>query len=233
MDLSVLGITVDLNYVILGAIAYAVGLASVMAYGRLRALASVEKAEKAKKGNENDYHADDAVVEAVVLEYTRRLKDYDRAMAEMKAKLDILEMKMLHNNQQQYVMPPSQPAQPHAQAVSEPVAVTQRPPPASSSPGTSVAATAIAENVEGQNGTTDYILKLLVERPRTSREVQHAIGRTREHTARLMKKLNDSGLVSRDMNSKPFRYAITQAGQARLGTVTASRQQLVPPREIQ
>lgn len=227
MDLSVLGVTVDLNYVILGAIAYAVGLASVMAYGRLRALASVEKTEKVKKGN--DYHADDAVVEAVVLEYTRRLKDYDRAIAEMKAKLDIVEMRTLHN---QYVMPPSQPAQPHAQAVSEPVAVTQRPPPAS--PGVPTAATTIAENAEGQNGTTDYILKLLVERPRTSREVQHAIGRTREHTARLMKKLNDSGLVSRDMNSKPFRYAITQAGQARLGmAATVTRQQLVPPREIQ
>ena len=66
------------------------------------------------------------------------------------------------------------------------------------------------------NGTTDYILKLLAEKPRTSREVQLAVGRTREHTARLMKKLNDSGLVSRDVNAKPFRYNITDAGRERL-----------------
>jgi CTP-dependent riboflavin kinase len=59
-------------------------------------------------------------------------------------------------------------------------------------------------------------LKLLYERPRTSREVQHAIGRTREHTARLMKKLHDLGLVSRDINAKPFRYNITDAGQETL-----------------
>ena len=66
------------------------------------------------------------------------------------------------------------------------------------------------------NSTTDYILKLLVEKPRTSRQVQLAIGRTREHTARLMKKLHDSGFVSRDITTKPFRYNITDAGQEML-----------------
>jgi DNA-binding MarR family transcriptional regulator len=89
--------------------------------------------------------------------------------------------------------------------VSGPVAVTQH------------ATTAEVEKPAGaQNGTNDYILKLLAERPRTSREVQHAIGRTREHTARLMKKLHDSGLVDRDANSKPFRYKITDSGRERL-----------------
>src|SRR5437773_1544334 len=73
-------------------------------------------------------------------------------------------------------------------------------------------------NVENQeaNGTTDYILKLLAERPLTSREVQQSVGRTREHTARLMKRLHDYGLVSRDVNSKPFQYNITDAGRERL-----------------
>ena len=188
MDLTFLGVTVDMNYVILSVLMYAVGLVSVMAYGRLR---NVVK---------RDYRADDAVVEAIVSEYTRRLRDYDRVIAEMRAKIDVVELRA------QSLLQPvtaSRPAQPHAPAVSEPVAVTQRVP-------------VDEEKVEGQNGTTDYILKLLAEKPRTSREVQHAIGRTREHTARLMKKLSDSGLVSRDMNSKPFLYGITEAGQARL-----------------
>ena len=187
-----LGVTVDLNYVILGMLAYAVGLVSVMAYGRLRTV-------------RRDYRADDAVVEAVVQEYTRRLRDYDRVIAEMRAKVDIAEARINSFSQPHYVQVPvamSQP-QPHAPAVSEPVAVTQRAP-------------VIEERFEGQNGTTDYILKLLAERARTSREVQYAVGRTREHTARLMKKLHDSGLVSRDLNSKPFRYAITEAGRTRL-----------------
>lgn len=191
VDMTLLGITVDLNLVILGVLTYAVGLVSVMAYHRLRSLAPRE------------YRADDAVVEAVVMEYTRRLRDYERVIAEMRTKIDIVEMKVQAVTQPPVYVQASQPAQPHAPAVSEPVAVTQRPP-------------AIEEKPEGQNGTTDYILKLLAEKPRTSREVQHAVGRTREHTARLMKKLHDSGLVSRDMNAKPFRYAITEAGQARL-----------------
>ena len=78
MDIALLGVTVDLNYVILGMLAYAVGLVSVMAYGRLRTV-------------RRDYRADDAVVEAVVQEYTRRLRDYDRVIAEMRAKVDIAE----------------------------------------------------------------------------------------------------------------------------------------------
>ncbi|MER3407488.1 MAG: hypothetical protein C4292_01390 [Nitrososphaera sp.] len=239
MDLSLLGITVDLNYVILGVISYAIGLASVMAYGRLRALAATPQKKEEEKTEEQrkdrNFHVDDAIVEAVVLEYTRRLRDYDRVMAEMKAKLDIVEVKLLHNA----AVMPSQPAQPHAQAVSEPIAVTQQRLPSMISTTTAAVTTAqttATEYVEGQNCTTDYILKLLVERPRTSREVQHAIGRTREHTARLMKKLHDSGLVSRDMNAKPFRYAITEAGRTRLGTVVAAvaaRPQLVTTHEAQ
>jgi CTP-dependent riboflavin kinase len=89
--------------------------------------------------------------------------------------------------------------QPHAALMSEPVTVTQH--------------TAIEKEI---NSTTDYIFKLLAERPRSSREVQLAIGRTREHTARLMKKLHDLGLVSRDINTKPFRYNITDAGREML-----------------
>jgi hypothetical protein len=198
MDLALLGVTVDLNFVILGVLAYAVGLVSVMAYGKLRTVS-----------RRDHYRADDAVVEAVVQEYTRRLRDYDRVIAEMRAKVDIAEARINSFSQQpHYVQVPvaamSQPPQPHAPAVSEPVTVTQRAP------------SVIEEKFEGQNGTTDYILKLLAERARTSREVQHAVGRTREHTARLMKKLHDSGLVSRDLNSKPFRYTITEAGRARL-----------------
>ncbi|HEX6561251.1 MAG TPA: helix-turn-helix domain-containing protein [Nitrososphaera sp.] len=199
-----LNITVDLGVVILGVLFYAGGLVTVMALRRFR------ESAKRDNSNNNNYHADDAVVEAVVLEYTRRLRDYDRVIAEMRTKLDIVEVKT-----QALVQPPShiivqqptvsQQQAPHAQPVSEPVTVTQHPPDITT-----------AQVESSQNGTVDYILKLLADRPRTSREVQHAIGRTREHTARLMKKLHESGLVSRDVNSKPFRYNITEAGRTRL-----------------
>jgi predicted transcriptional regulator len=67
----------------------------------------------------------------------------------------------------------------------------------------------IAEN---QNSTIQYILKLLHNEPKTSNEIKNAIGRTREHTSRLMKKLYEMNLVERDVKNRPFRYRLTEAG---------------------
>jgi predicted transcriptional regulator len=61
--------------------------------------------------------------------------------------------------------------------------------------------------------TSIYILKLLQEAPRTAREIQYNVGKTREHISRLMKKLHDEGLVDRNMNTKPFIYKITDEGR--------------------
>ncbi|MDP8889255.1 MAG: hypothetical protein M3M89_06490 [Thermoproteota archaeon] len=145
---------------------------------------------------EGRYKTNEAVIEAVVLEYTRRLRDYDKVIAEFRAKVDVIESKVQPHKE--VSQDPSQ-LQPHVAPMSEPVTVTQH---------------AVIE--KEVNSTTDYIFKLLAERPRSSREVQLAIGRTREHTARLMKKLHDLGLVSRDINAKPFRYNITDAGREML-----------------
>jgi len=184
------------DLVISGVIAFLAGMACVMVYARIKS-ALVDRR----------YRVDEAVVEAVVLEYTRRLRDYDRVIAELRSRVDVMEVRSQPPQAvaSQHQAPSHQP-QPHVAQISEPAAVTQH---------------AGIENES--NGTTDYILKLLVEKPRTSREVQLAVGRTREHTARLMKKLHDSGLVSRDVNAKPFRYNITDAGRERL------KEKLAPP----
>ncbi len=62
-------------------------------------------------------------------------------------------------------------------------------------------------------GLVEYVLKILIEGPRTSRQIKNVIGRSREHTARLMKKLFELGYVSRDMADKPYSYAITEDGK--------------------
>jgi hypothetical protein len=183
VDLTFLGSDLAIS----GIFAFLVGMATVMVYTKVK-----------DTYEESRYRADDRIVEAVVLEYTRRLQDYDKVIAELRAKVDIIEAKTQTQPHTVMSQHPSQP-QPHVSPVPEPVTITQH---------------AVIER-EG-NGTTDYILKLLSDRPRTSREVQQAIGRTREHTARLMKKLYDLGLVSRDIGIKPFRYNITDAGQETL-----------------
>ena len=92
----------------------------------------------------------------------------------------------------------------HISTVSDLVTVTQPAPTISS------------RHPDTYNGTMDFILKMLIEKPRTSREIQHSVGRTREHTSRLMKKLYESKLVIRDSNNKPFKYSITDAGRIQL-----------------
>lgn len=66
---------------------------------------------------------------------------------------------------------------------------------------------------------TDYVLKLITEKPMTSHDIQITIGRTREHTARLMKKLFEEGYVDRNMQAKPFTYYITEKGKGKIGGV--------------
>ena len=72
---------------------------------------------------------------------------------------------------------------------------------------------------------TDYVLRLITEKPMTSRDIQITIGRTREHTSRMMKKLFEEGLVERNMQTKPFTYYITDKGKAKLGIVKIAPQQ--------
>ena len=178
-----------------GIFAFLASMATVAIYFKLKATFE-----------ERRYKADDTIIEAVVLEYTRRLRDYDNAIADLRTKVDVMEAREQPNDIVMSQQQPSHP-RPHVAHMTEHVTVTQH----------------AAIEREG-NGTTDYILKLLLDRPRTSREVQQAIGRTREHTSRLMKKLHDFGLVSRDINTKPFRYNITDAGRESLKgrTETAS-----------
>jgi hypothetical protein len=181
MDLTSLGS----DLVISGVVAFLVGMASMTIYTKLKTVF-----------DEGRYRTNEAIIEAVVLEYTRRLRDYDKVIAELRSRVDIIDSRAKPH---EVMSQDSTQQQSHVTLMSEPVTVTQH--------------AAIEKEV---NSTTDYIFKLLAERPRSSREVQLAIGRTREHTARLMKKLHDLGLVNRDVNTKPFRYNITDAGREML-----------------
>ena len=66
---------------------------------------------------------------------------------------------------------------------------------------------------KGYSDVTEYVLNLLIQKPLTSKELQHIIGRSREHTSRLLKKLYESELLYRDFSTRPFRYSITDEGR--------------------
>lgn len=53
------------------------------------------------------------------------------------------------------------------------------------------------------------VLSLLADRgPMAAPEIGRAVGRSREHSARLMRKLFDEGYVRRDQTRIPFRYSL-------------------------
>lgn len=67
------------------------------------------------------------------------------------------------------------------------------------------------------SNTVDFVLRLITDKSLTSRDIQKASQRSREHTSRLMKKLFQDGLVERNTKTKPYTYSITDKGRAKLG----------------
>jgi predicted transcriptional regulator len=67
------------------------------------------------------------------------------------------------------------------------------------------------------NNTIDFVLGLITTKSMTSRDIQNASQRSREHTSRLMKKLYQDGYVQRSTKTKPFTYSITDKGKAKIG----------------
>ncbi|NIP62342.1 MAG: winged helix DNA-binding protein [Nitrosopumilaceae archaeon] len=69
---------------------------------------------------------------------------------------------------------------------------------------------------------TEHILRLITKNPMTSRDIQITLKRSREHTSRLLKKLHDEGLVTRNTESKPYTYIISEKGKERLGLLNSA-----------
>ncbi len=150
-------------------------------------------------------HSNANVIRAIVSEYTRRLDGYENAIADLRVRLDLLE-----SSRQKHEIPPQLHSTSKSSVTSGDVSQGK------SQSITKEILEEISSPYEVQNETAEYVLKLLKERSMTSRGVQQAIGRSREHSSRLMKKLHEYGLVSRDTNAKPFKYTLTEAGRLRL-----------------
>jgi Winged helix DNA-binding domain len=65
--------------------------------------------------------------------------------------------------------------------------------------------------------TEREVLGLISGGPKTSGEIKEVIGRSREHTSRLLKMLFEEGFVARKDKSRPFVYELTEKGRNYLG----------------
>ena len=196
--------------VIISIMSYVVGIISVISYMKLKEIFQIP------------FNREEKTIQSIVSEYTRRLNHYNKAISELRVRIDTIELRVMqrdifhsssqndNSNTESYKQnlishqdSRLEQQHNHTSTVSNLTSITQAP-------------TTVSRHPDSYNGTMDFILKMLMEKPRTSREIQHSVGRTREHTSRLMKKLYDSKLVIRDSNSKPFKYSITDAGRIQL-----------------
>src|SRR3970040_2426798 len=134
--------------------------------------------------------------------YTDRLQYYENQLIDMKIRVDSLEL----DSDESTLDIPVKVERKHAKLEHEEIQVKEE---------------QQKERMRNMNfgSATDYVLKLITEKPMTSHDIQITIGRTREHTSRMMKKLFEEGFVERNMKTKPFTYYITDKGKSKLGLV--------------
>lgn len=131
-----------------------------------------------------------------------RLKYYEERLVEMKIQLDALYLGT--------EMPIKAPERPETAPAGAGAPAAE--------PGKEQPAPAQAQRLPnmGTDGVIDHVLRLITDNPMTSRDIQITLGRSREHTARLMKKLYEDGFVERGERVRPFRYSLTEKGRARI-----------------
>ena len=196
---------------------FAIGALSITIYSKLM----LHHKTSISQTNEN-------IIEAIILEYSSRLKGFEKTVTESVTRIDTMELRMLRQHpspvpfsfSNRDINPDSLSSTSQHQSREPEQFSTPYTNRATTTPTLDSSKTIVDKNnpTTVQNVTTDHILKLLIERPRTSREIQYAIGRTREHTSRLMKRLYQTNLVSRESDSKPFKYTITDTGLLKLNT---------------
>jgi DNA-binding HxlR family transcriptional regulator len=227
------------NTVIYALGSFFTGMASVILYLNLKVFFK-----------KSPYEVDNSLAEAVVSEYSTRLDEFKKIIGELKAKVDTVELLALQQRPTSQASVDAVAAAATATVSTNDLLIDRDDSISDDTNQTSRSKSQISGGYQSDvisstknitpsqqlvhgfesntrfvpHNTPDYILKLLSDKPRTSREIQNAIGRTREHTSRLMRKLYEHNLVVRDSNSKPFKYTITDAGRRQLLSHSTTRE---------
>ena len=136
-----------------------------------------------------------------------RLKKQDERILELVGRVEVLQARTASQTlpAQQVTSQNITPSQPQFQQ--------QMQPRQSPEPGAQAVQAAITGELDA---TEKEALRFLEAGPRPTPEITVRLGRSREHTARLMKSLYDRGLVTRNEAEKPFVYRLTETGRGYL-----------------
>jgi len=175
---------------VIGAVilAFVVGVIGMMIYGKIKSLSAQKTADPA---------------------YLSRLEYYERQLIDMKIRMDALDLEEKL---------PQEPVLDKVEPILEKKAenLVQKEPEEVKIEPTKPAPKPRMPNM-GFEGVAEHVLGLITAKEMTSRDIQITIGRSREHTSRLMKRLFEEGYVQRNNKVRPFTYQITEKGKAKLG----------------
>jgi DNA-binding transcriptional ArsR family regulator len=195
--------------VLLSIVVFFLSFFGVLSYMRFRSQRSTIQ-------NEHKY----AILEAVLSKYVMRIESSTKIVGELRTKIDIIEARMstdggiegrtktiidtntkrnansfnVHEDQHKVVI---------ADDMTSQVNITRD----------RIDDVVDDKSLYKNQNTVSSILKLLSRSPMTAREIQVKTKKTREHTSRLMKRLYNESLVTRDIDNKPFLYKITDEGR--------------------
>lgn len=179
----------DMHTLLLVVVSFFCGVAIILSY----------KAVKFFKHNNSSLK--NAIIDNKIRQYANKLHLYDEAIAELKAKVDMLEL--------------SERTRLVSRDIDSTKGDSERDIDMMSQDGVIIEGSRekpVPSQTRTYLDTLEQILLLLREKPMTTRQIQERVRKTREHTSRIMNGLYHSGFVMRDTSSKPFKYSITETG---------------------
>jgi hypothetical protein len=153
----------------------------------------------------NNSSLKNAIVDSRIKQYGEKLQAYDKAIADLRVKIDTLEL--LEKSQ-----PISRDVNGKIEDKNRDIHMISQNNDVTIEPKVKPMPTQAHTYVD----TLEQILLLLREKPMTTTQIQERVRKTREHTSRIMNGLYHSGFVMRDTSSKPFKYSITDTGSLHL-----------------
>lgn len=178
----------DVHTLLLVVVSFLSGVAIILSYKAIKFF------------NQNNNSVKNAIVDNRIKQYAENLHMYDKVVADLRLKVDTLEMSMKTRPTSRDVDNRLEDRQRDSDMISQDDVIVSK----ESSEKPKQSRTYL--------DTLEQILLLLREKPMTTRQIQEGIRKTREHTSRIMNGLYRSGFVMRDASSKPFRYSITDTG---------------------
>jgi predicted transcriptional regulator len=181
----------DMHTLLLVVISFFSGVAIVLSY----------KAVKFFRHNNSSLK--NAITDNRIKQYADKLHIYDKAIADLKVKVDMLEMSERSHLISRDIESKKEDSGRDMDMISQNGVIIEE-----SREKTSPASSQTHTDLD----TLEQILLWLREKPMTTRHIHERVGKSREHTSRVMKGLYNSGFVMRDTSSKPFKYSITDKG---------------------